>query len=251
EGLAGLLTTVSTAGCALVVGRLALALAATAVAAALPGGGRGRSGGARIALALSPRALRPAVVLLLTAGVAAGSAGSAAAAPPTATSASVALAAPTTSATGLAPAGSLPDPLWKSLPEPGWSPAPPPPRPLLPPGDPALVTSGATRPSTGAARAALTVDDRVVVRRGDSLWRIAARHLGADASDAEVAAEWPRWWHANRRVIGTDPDLLLPGMRLMPPDGADFAPYRPHSDRPHPHRPHTDQNQPDTPEENR
>lgn len=57
----------------------------------------------------------------------------------------------------------------------------------------------------------------VVVRRGDTLWEIAARHLGRGAADSEVAVEWPRWWRANRVVIGSDPDLILPGMRLRPP----------------------------------
>lgn len=57
----------------------------------------------------------------------------------------------------------------------------------------------------------------VVVRRGDSLWTIAARHLGPDATDADIAAEWPRWHAANRDVVGDDPDLILPGMILRPP----------------------------------
>lgn len=60
-------------------------------------------------------------------------------------------------------------------------------------------------------------DQEVVVRRGDTLWEIAARHLGHGVDDSEVAAEWPRWWQANRLVIGSDPDLILPGMRLRPP----------------------------------
>jgi hypothetical protein len=138
------------------------------------------------------------------------------------------------------------------LPEPGWSPLPPPPAPLLAPADAALVTSGAGRPDAAAARAALNAEDRVVVRRGDSLWRIAARHLGAGASDAEVAAEWPRWWHANRREIGADPDLLVPGTRLTPPDGGSSRLDRTHPDRPNPdrspqHRPHRDRHQANTP----
>ncbi|MGZ4610902.1 MAG: LysM peptidoglycan-binding domain-containing protein [Actinomycetes bacterium] len=57
----------------------------------------------------------------------------------------------------------------------------------------------------------------VVVRRGDTLWDIATRFLGPHASTADVAAEWPRWHHANRRTIGPDPDLLRPGQRLRPP----------------------------------
>ena len=66
-------------------------------------------------------------------------------------------------------------------------------------------------------RAGHAVLEEVVVRRGDSLWDIAARHLGADASAAEIATEWPRWHAANAAVIGPDPDLLLPGQRLLPP----------------------------------
>ena len=68
-----------------------------------------------------------------------------------------------------------------------------------------------------AAPVSEPADDVVVVRRGDTLWEIAARHLGADATPAEVARAWPEWHRANRTVIGADPDLLLPGQRLVPP----------------------------------
>ena len=37
----------------------------------------------------------------------------------------------------------------------------------------------------------------VVVAAGDSLWSIAARHLPPSATDAQVAAAWPRWYEAN------------------------------------------------------
>ena len=57
----------------------------------------------------------------------------------------------------------------------------------------------------------------VVVRRGDTLWSIAARHLGPDPSDAEIAQAWPAWHDANREVVGSDPDLLLPGQVLRSP----------------------------------
>ena len=59
--------------------------------------------------------------------------------------------------------------------------------------------------------------DTVVVRRGDTLWGIAAAHLPSTASDARVAAAWPAWYAANRGVIGNDPDLVRPGQRLSPP----------------------------------
>ena len=87
---------------------------------------------------------------------------------------------------------------------PGWVPQ----RPVVrPQPSPDLVAATPRRPS-GA---------EVVVLRGDSLWSIVARHLGPDATDAEVAAEWPRWHAANRSVIGEDPDVLLPGQVLHAP----------------------------------
>ncbi|HEX6577497.1 MAG TPA: LysM domain-containing protein [Jiangellaceae bacterium] len=59
--------------------------------------------------------------------------------------------------------------------------------------------------------------DAVVVVSGDCLWTIAARAIGPDATDAEIAVAWPRWYARNRVNIGTDPDLLIPGMVLRPP----------------------------------
>ena len=95
---------------------------------------------------------------------------------------------------------------------PGWTPD----RPAAPPGQDtrsgSLVRLVASTPNVGHV-----VLDEVVVRRGDTLWDIAARHLGPHASAAEVAGEWPRWHAANATVIGPDPDLLLPGQRLLPP----------------------------------
>ena len=77
-------------------------------------------------------------------------------------------------------------------------------------GSASLVTAQPPRP--------IDPDDSgVVVMAGDSLWSIAARHLGTGADDAEVAAAWPRWWEANRHTVGEDPDLLLPGQRLVVP----------------------------------
>lgn len=84
------------------------------------------------------------------------------------------------------------------------------PAPTAPPARPAT----ATKPTPGAAE--------VVVVPGDSLWTIAARALatrdaGRSIGAASIAAEWPRWWAANRAAIGADPDLLIPGERLRPP----------------------------------
>jgi resuscitation-promoting factor RpfA len=57
----------------------------------------------------------------------------------------------------------------------------------------------------------------VIVRPGDTLWDIAARHLGGTATTAEVAATWPQWYAANRSVIGNDPGLITPGTVLHAP----------------------------------
>ena len=57
-----------------------------------------------------------------------------------------------------------------------------------------------------------------VVRPGDSLWSIAHARLGAQAEPAAVAAFVQAIWRANAAVIRTgDPDLLLPGTRLVLP----------------------------------
>jgi hypothetical protein len=88
---------------------------------------------------------------------------------------------------------------------------------------PALATPGPV-PLTAtpvvvvpATAAPATVAPRVVVRPGDSLWAIAARHLPAGASDRQVADQWHRIYATNRAVIGDDPDVLHPGQRLEIP----------------------------------
>ena len=75
--------------------------------------------------------------------------------------------------------------------------------------------SGAVVPPPGAGDDASTVS--VVVLRGDSLWALAERALGEGATDAQVAAEWQRWYAANAAVIGQDPDLIRPGQVLQAP----------------------------------
>lgn len=126
--------------------------------------------------------------------------------------------APTTSATPT-PAG---DPPAASA---GPTPVRPPassPRAVAPTAAAPTAAPAAPSPSvalTGAAvpRASDDAPAEVVVVRGDTLWALAARHLGPDATDAEIAAEWQRWYAHNRGAIGDDPDLLLPGQRLSAP----------------------------------
>jgi nucleoid-associated protein YgaU len=61
-----------------------------------------------------------------------------------------------------------------------------------------------------------------VVVAGDCLWAVAASGLqddgGRTATNAEIAHAVEGWWSANAGVIGPDPDLLLPGQVLTPPD---------------------------------
>ncbi|WP_116114124.1 LysM peptidoglycan-binding domain-containing protein [Austwickia chelonae] len=56
----------------------------------------------------------------------------------------------------------------------------------------------------------------VTVRPGDTLWQITARHLGDQATPAEIAVEWPRWLAANRTEL-PNPHRLRPGQTLTSP----------------------------------
>lgn len=77
-------------------------------------------------------------------------------------------------------------------------------------------------PDWPAAGAPAGTSDQHVVVRGDCLWHIAGdrlvAHGGRAPTDGEVAAATRAWWEANAEVIGPDPDLLLPGQALTPPD---------------------------------
>jgi hypothetical protein len=87
-----------------------------------------------------------------------------------------------------------------------------------PPAAPAPADAAAGPAAPAAADAPRAT---VVVRAGDCLWSIAAAHLPADASDADIAAAWPAWYAANAATIGPDPDRLVPGQVLaVPPAGA-------------------------------
>ncbi len=164
-------------------------------------GALGRAAGSA-STALSPRLARRAVAVVLGLGVGAGVGGGGAHAAPQRVLAAL--------HAGVATA--LPDPSWCAAPDPGWTPEPPRVRPQPDVGVLAGRPAGEDEDEAG-----------VVVRRGDSLWAIAARHLGEGATDAEVAAQWPRWYAANRDVVGPDPDLIRPGQVLRPPAAAGGA----------------------------
>lgn len=238
QGPAGPLLALACLLAAVVLGRLSVAALATTawgaaawLADARSTGGRCRELCAWLALVVSPRLVRPLLASLLAGAVALGTAASAnAASPPSATptqlSTTVGGGRTPTSPTSADALGDdrfpLPDPAWSTasadaaqsdasppmgLPAPTWTPQ----RPPAPRREHVDVSTVAAAPSRGREPAP------VVVRRGDTLWSIAARHLGAGATDADVAREWPRWWTTNRAVVGGDPDLLRPGQVLTPP----------------------------------
>ncbi|GAB3263588.1 LysM peptidoglycan-binding domain-containing protein [Arthrobacter pigmenti] len=62
-----------------------------------------------------------------------------------------------------------------------------------------------------------TRERTVTVQPGDSLWSLCAEHLGTYATDVEIATEWPKWYAENRKTIGPDAGLLLPGQVLRIP----------------------------------
>ncbi|MEV4988391.1 MULTISPECIES: LysM peptidoglycan-binding domain-containing protein [Micrococcaceae] len=112
-------------------------------------------------------------------------------------------------------------PAWQSTaalptaatPSPGWQPA----SPVVEPG---LLAAPETRTAAGTEpdpRATGGGAGPVTVLAGDTLWDIVAAQLGPEASDVDIALEWPRWYAANRGLIGGSPDVLLPGQILQAP----------------------------------
>ncbi|WP_165485420.1 LysM peptidoglycan-binding domain-containing protein, partial [Protofrankia symbiont of Coriaria ruscifolia] len=212
--------------------------------AALPGiGGRAA---ATVARRILPRALRHIVEVALGITLAAGTAAPALAVSPTAVTGPATVTAAVSSTAwpdvdpydpsppSAIPAGTPGSSIRSSSPEPTGSPAdvlattPSPANPTNPASSPVRsvpaptpvmsMSPGVQAPWPDPSPGSRVQDSSmVVVLRGDTLWTIAARHLGADATAEQIAQEWPRWWAANKHVIGSDPDRILPGQHLQPP----------------------------------
>jgi LysM repeat protein len=206
----------------LVAGWVTTGAALTALAV-LPGAA-GR-GAARLAEALTPALVRRALALVLGTGIGTVTLPIA----PVMASSSVSHPHHLPSAPGLLPATGDSGRSGAVAPSPGFGPSTgasdattPAPDPRWLPSPPVRATEPqATALLAPTPRTAGVPDDTVTVRRGDSLWSIAARHLGSGASDQEVALAWPRWYAVNADVIGQDPDLIHPGQRLRIPTSGD------------------------------
>ncbi|WP_141817906.1 LysM peptidoglycan-binding domain-containing protein [Ornithinimicrobium humiphilum] len=202
------------AGAALVAGWLAVVLAAAAWSLVPCAGGGPTTSRPRRPGGVTGRT---AAALLVLASL--GAAPAASAAPAALPAVAIQGTPPGTAAASTLPSGPAPKIATERpapteadepVPVPGWTPTRAPAVERRAPAGEVTLVSTAGRQSSSEERT-------VVVRRGDSLWAIAARALGTDATDADVAAEWPRWWEANREVIGEDPDLIHPGQRLVAP----------------------------------
>jgi len=203
------------AGGAAVACWLALGALLTVIATALPASGAAARLVGRCSAATTPALIRRVVgaglgVAVLTAGI------------PEAALAAATPAVASVAAPGRPDHGAELDPAWRpttgAVGDAGVAPAA-----AGPHGH-----AGST-PRTKEAGAAVSRPRTVTVGPGDTLWGLAARHLGPGASAARISAEWPRWYAANRLAIGPDADLLRPGIRLLvpsPPPGTQAEDFR-------------------------
>lgn len=60
-------------------------------------------------------------------------------------------------------------------------------------------------------------DQTYVVKKGDSLWKIAEAHLPENTSVSEIDTAWRKLWDQNRDIIGDNPSLIYVGQRLVLP----------------------------------
>lgn len=61
-----------------------------------------------------------------------------------------------------------------------------------------------------------TTANSVVVAPGDSLWSITAQ-LNPTATTAQLSELWPQLYESNKQAIGSNPNLIIPGIELFIP----------------------------------
>jgi LysM repeat protein len=203
------------------IGYLAVAVAATSLGRALAALGHGGEQMARLA----PRSVWRLVDAIITVGVATALLGTSAAGPASAAADhhAVSTREPRPASRGALDWPGLPDPVPVLTQHPHRSSATN--HGQLPIAGPSRHSSQPARHqrahvglvSGGRAGPPATDEGDVVVQAGDSLWKIAARHLGPGATAQATAIAWHQWFAANRQVVGDNPDVIHPGQRLRPP----------------------------------
>jgi nucleoid-associated protein YgaU len=77
---------------------------------------------------------------------------------------------------------------------------------------------GKSGSSMGKSGSSMAAAGSVMVHSGDSLWSIASRIVGPNASDEQIHAKLVEIWNMNVKRIGTgDPNLIFPGQHLALP----------------------------------
>lgn len=77
--------------------------------------------------------------------------------------------------------------------------------------------SGAAPRARAAVAPAPSHGVAVVVQPGDTLWSLAEQDLPPEATTAAVGRRWQQIYAENRVVIGADPDVIHPGLKLRLP----------------------------------
>lgn len=86
----------------------------------------------------------------------------------------------------------------------------------------AAFGGGSLAPASASSLTTRHQDRSVEVRSGDTLWSVVRHAVGPTAPPAEIARLVPALYRANRSTIGSDPNRILPGQRLVVPGPSTF-----------------------------